>query len=186
MRLCDRDYVDAAQELECELAVVKAVAQVESRGTGFLPNGEPKILFEAHHFSRLTGHVYDKLYPKISSREWNRDLYTGGVDEHRRLRLAAELNRDAALQSASWGAFQIMGFNWRGCNCRSLQEFVNAMYAGESEQLHLFIAYIKSQGLAKLLQKKQWAAFAEKYNGRGFRNNKYDIRLEQAYKSFLS
>jgi N-acetylmuramidase len=46
----ESDYQAAAQSLGCEVAAVKAVAAVESAGHGFLPNGKPKILFEAHIF----------------------------------------------------------------------------------------------------------------------------------------
>jgi N-acetylmuramidase len=70
--LNDSDLQGAAQQLGCELVVLKAVADVESRGNGFLADKRPKILFEAHVFSRLTGHQYDGTHPGISSRVWNR------------------------------------------------------------------------------------------------------------------
>ena len=46
---------------------------------------------------------------------------------------AAHLNRIAALKSASWGKFQLMGFNYKLCGFNSLQAFVNAMYKNEEE-----------------------------------------------------
>jgi hypothetical protein len=42
------DYAQAAKDLGCELAAVKAVTEVEARGAGFFPSKRPKILFEAH------------------------------------------------------------------------------------------------------------------------------------------
>ena len=39
-----------AKALNVEVAVIKAVAEVESRGDGFLADGKPKILFKPHIF----------------------------------------------------------------------------------------------------------------------------------------
>lgn len=185
--ISERDYLDAAQELDCGVNVIKAVAQVESNGEAFLPNGEPKILFEAHHFSRLTNHKFDVTHSRISSKTWNRKLYIGGTKEHFRLQQAVTLDRNAALQSASWGMFQIMGFNWKRCGFNNLQAFVNAMYKDEGEQFKAFVQFIKSdKRLLTALQKRKWDKFAEAYNGPAYKENKYDIKLEQAYRRLLS
>ena len=61
--ISEGDYQAAAQSLGCEVAAIKAVASVESRGRGFLPSGRPKILFESHVFSKFTKHIYDPLSP---------------------------------------------------------------------------------------------------------------------------
>lgn len=185
-RLSERDYVDAAQALGCEVAAIKAVALVESSGSGMLPSGEPKILFEAHHFSRLTQGKYDVTHPRISSPTWNKKLYSGGAAEHFRLQQASKLDRKAALMSASWGMFQIMGFNWKACGYGNLQQFINAMYSGAAGQLKAFVGFIKSNPtLLNAIQKKKWKAFAKAYNGPGYAANSYDVKIEQAYKSFL-
>lgn len=185
-KIGERDYIEAAQELGCEVAAIKAVAQVEAGSDAELSDGSPKILFEAHHFSRLTNHKYDVTFPKISSRVWNKKLYVGGKGEHFRLQIATKLDRDAALQSASWGMFQIMGFNWAACGYKSLQDFINDMYAGEVGHLRAFVGFIrKNPSLLTAIRKKKWAAFASGYNGPAYRENNYDIKLEQAYRRFL-
>lgn len=185
-RISERDFVDAAQELECEVAAIQAVAEVESAGDAFLSNGEPKILFEAHHFSRLTNHKYDVTHPRISSPTWKKSLYIGGEGEHRRLQAAAHLDRQAALEATSWGMFQIMGFNWRQTRATSLQDFINTIYSGERGQLRLFVGFIKGDNrLLRAIQKKNWILFAKYYNGAGYSANKYDVKLEQAYKRAL-
>ena len=48
--LTEADYAAAAGRLGCSVAAIKAVAKVESKGSGFLPSGEPRILFERHVF----------------------------------------------------------------------------------------------------------------------------------------
>lgn len=184
--LTEDDYFMAAQALGCEVAAIKAVAQVEAAGNGFLSDGKPKILFEAHVFSRLTKGKYDITHPRISSRTWNQSLYQGGRREHYRLLVAGNLDREAALQSCSWGKFQIMGENWKACGFESLQEFVNSMYKDEQSQLKAFIGFLQTNGLVNALVKKNWKVFAKKYNGASFWKNHYDVKLETAYKKLIT
>jgi len=178
-----KDYEEAAAILGCEVAAIKAVAEVESSGSGFLEDGRPKILFEAHIFSRLTDHKYDKSDPDISSFSWNRSLYT--KDEHKRLEKACAINRSYGLQSASWGKFQIMGFNYSLCGFSRLQDFINAMYKSEKEQLKAFCEFIKTQKLERFLKEKDWGGFALRYNGKSYKENKYDEKLEKEYRANL-
>jgi len=104
-----------ATRLDVELAALQAVAEVESSGSGFLPapDRRPKILFEGHVFHRLTAGRYSATHPGISYPQWDRRRYSGSLaGEWKRLDKAAALDPVAAMQSASWGAFQIMGFNY--------------------------------------------------------------------------
>lgn len=110
--LDDADIVAEAQRLGCEPAAIWAVCEVESAGSGFLPDGRPKILFEAKAFHTQTDGAYDGSHPNISSPSWDRSLYgASGAHQYVRLAEAVALDREAALNSASWGRFQIMGFN---------------------------------------------------------------------------
>lgn len=183
-RLTQQDFVDAAATLKCEVAAIKAVAEVESRGAGFLPDGRPKILFEAHQFSRLTGRVWDKLYPNISSPKWKRELYLGGAKEYERLEQAIELDAPAAIQAASWGAFQIMGFNFQMAGFARPEDFVASMYTSEGAHLKAFVTFVHNLGLAKLIQSKSWEAFAKAYNGPRYKENEYDTKLAKAYAKY--
>ena len=186
MPLSNEDYQRAAQGPNLEPAKIKAVDQVESQGEGFLPSGEPKILFEAHWFSRLTDGKYDDSHPDISSPEWNPDLYEGGQGEHDRLQKAVEPNRNAALKSASWGRFQIMGLNWQKCGYKSLQAFINGMYESEREHLHAFISFLKSERLLGPLRNENWCAFARGYNGAQYQRQDYHTRLMNVYKEVVT
>ncbi|EKE77437.1 N-acetylmuramidase domain-containing protein [Gallaecimonas xiamenensis] len=183
--LTEADFAEAAKALGVEVAAVKAVAQVESQGDAFLASGKPKILFEAHKFSRFTQHRYDGSHPSISSRHWSRALYKGGEKEYDRLKDAMALDREAALKSASWGRFQIMGFNYQLAGFNSVEEMVKAMFASEAKQLAAFLAFIESAGLGKYLKTKDWAKFAEGYNGSGYKANHYDTKLKDAYQNSL-
>jgi hypothetical protein len=184
MALSIRDYQEAAEKLCLATAKIRAVDDIESQGSGFLESGEPKILFEAHWFSRFTDGKYNKSHPNISSPRWNRSLYEGGQAEHKRLQKAAKLNRTAALKSASWGKFQIMGYNWSECGFRSLQEFINAMYDSEKAHLGAFIGFMKSQDLVKPLKDEDWSTFARRYNGPSYAQNDYHTKLKEAFEKF--
>lgn len=186
MPLLEDDYKKAAEELGCEIATIRAVASVESSGNGFLPDGRPTVLFEAHIFHRLTKGRWDKLYLLLSTPKWNKSLYRGGAGEWDRLNAAATLDRAAALMSASWGAFQILGLNFPACGFTSVEDFAKEMSKSESRQLDLFIEFIKSRGLADELEHKDWTTFARLYNGARFRANSYDIHMAAAYEKFSS
>lgn len=73
----DAPYREAAEALGCDLAAVMAVAEVESRGDAFLPDGRPTVLFERHVFRRLTGGIHDRAAPDLSAASPRR-LRAGG------------------------------------------------------------------------------------------------------------
>jgi len=185
------DIASAAKELNVTDAHVRAVIDVETSGAGFLGKfGDdhrlPKILFEAHIFSRETGGQYDKTHHQLSSSHWKRDLYLGGVREHDRLRQAATLDFTAAYRSTSWGLFQIMGFNHAATGYERLQDFVGVQFVSEGMQLQCGIQFILSNGLEKYLQKKDWSGFANGYNGPEYKKNRYHEKLAGAFEQYNS
>lgn len=163
----EADYVAAAARLGVPEAAVRAVADVESNGVTNWADGRPPILFEAQWFSSLTGHRYDASHPGISSTTWNRALYIGGPAEYGRLAEATTLDRDAAMQSASWGAFQIMGLHWQELGYASPQAFVDAQQQ-PAGQLDAFVRFIRANPpIEDALRRQDWQAFALHYNGTG-------------------
>ncbi len=145
-----------------------------------MPTGEPKILFERHIFSKRTNGLFDKTNPGISNPVAGG--YGASASQHKRLQEAVILNRNAALMSASWGRFQVMGFNYALAGFNSLQEFVTAMYKGEREHLFAFVNYILNTSLGDELREKRWSDFARKYNGPDYKKNNYDVKMAEAYK----
>lgn len=176
------DVVAAAASLQCEPAAIWAVCDIESAGGGFLPDGRPKILFEAHIFGRLTGHRWDGTHPNISAPSWNRALYGASAGhQYDRLAEAIGLDRESALQSASWGMFQILGMNYAACGVADVEQYVAAMCAGEGAQLAAFSAFCRHGRLDRFLRAQDWTGFALGYNGPGEAANDYDAKLEAAY-----
>jgi hypothetical protein len=160
-------YRAAAARLAVDVPAIKAVADVESNGVTHWPSGRGPILFEAHWFGRLTGYRFNDSHPGISTRAWDRTLYQGGEAEYARLEEAAALDRKAALQSASWGAFQIMGFHYATLGFASPQAFVDRMQTADG-QLDIFVAFIKaSPAIEDALRRHDWHNFAAFYNGPG-------------------
>ena len=178
-----RDYKEAANQLDVEVEVIQAVAEVESARSGFFRDGRITILFEAHIFSQYTGHRYDRSHPRISSRRWNRTLYKGGTAEYSRLFEARALNEEAALLSCSYGSFQIMGFNYKLCGYRNVREFVRDQHTAKG-QIKALVNFIKNRGIQRHLKNRNWAAFAKAYNGSGYLLNKYDTKLARAYRKY--
>jgi len=183
-KLTEQDFIDAANILKCEVASVRAVAEVESGKTGgFCPDDFPATLFEGHVFYRYVGSTYAKNYPTICYPKWTREFYGKTWQEERgRLDSAIALNRNAALMSASWGRFQIMGFNHGICGCVTVQQFVTVMCKSEREQGRLFIEYVIHEGLADELRDRRWDDFARRYNGPLYQKNDYAGKLARAYK----
>lgn len=182
-------WKELARRLQVEEAALRAVAEVESAGSGFLPasDGRPKILFEGHIFHRLTAGRYSADYRNISYPKWDRRQYSGSLaGEWRRLDKAAALDQEAALQSASWGAFQIMGFNYALCGYDNVGRFVDRQAANAEGQVEAFANFLARPGspLIVPLRRKDWATFARLYNGPGFRQNRYDEKLAAAYAKY--
>ncbi|OAJ93219.1 N-acetylmuramidase family protein [Vibrio bivalvicida] len=183
--LCDQDFENAAMSLGCDIAAIKAVSDVESNGSGFLKCGKPRILFEAHKFSKYTQHKFDDSHPKISSKKWQRGLYLGGEKEYGRLQEAIELDSHAALLSTSFGRYQIMGFNYQAAGYNSVEDFVSDMFLSESKHLQSFVSFIQSNSqLHRALKAKNWPYFASLYNGPDYAQNSYDKKLERAYLNY--
>lgn len=186
--LTEEDMLEAATRAGIEVAALKAVRRVETGGrSGFLQNGSPVILFEGHIFwKQLENRGIDPqqhvsgneniLYPK-----WTTQYYQRGVAEYDRLNKAKLIDETAALASASWGLFQIMGFNFKACNYATVEAYVDDQYKGEKQQLESFLNFLRGSLALKALQNKNWAEFARYYNGPGYAANQYDTKMKTAY-----
>lgn len=167
-----------AERLGCEVDVVRAILTVEAGTSGFLPDGRPKILFERHKFHSFYDGVATPPADICSSSPGG---YVGGAGEYARLERAMAFDREAALWSASWGAPQIMGFNYKLAGYDSVEEMVAAFCDSEDAQLMAFATFIESVGLDDELRDKRWSDFARGYNGPNYHVNRYDARLIEAY-----
>lgn len=180
-----KDYSDLAKILDIDVNLISAVAKVETSCSPFLPDNRPNILFESHQFHILTEGAYDgHTAPDgsiISTNTWIRNYGAEGTHQYDRLQAAIKLDRNAALQAASWGSFQIMGFNYGICGFANVEAFVAAQCFSEVEHLKAFANFIKSTGAITKLKAKDWVGFAKSYNGPGYANNYYDTKIRNEY-----
>lgn len=186
--LTNADYATAAAVIGCAVEAIKAVSEVESKGAPFLASGKPKILFEPQIFGAKTHHRYDLLFPDVSRqhrlpRGHGVHGYGSMEDQWTKLKIAALLDRRAAIESASWGRFQILGKNWMFTGAGSLDGFLSVMFTSERSQLDGFVAFVKSQHLDGLLKRLDWRAFARGYNGSDFHRDNYDGKIAQKYRT---
>lgn len=183
-KLSGGDITAVAAALQCTSAAVHAVCDVESAGGGFLPDGRPKILFESHSFHTLTHGRFG--VSNISTPSWVRNYGPGGAHQYDRLAEAMKLDRAAALQSASWGMFQIMGSNHAACGFSDIEAMVAAMVESERRQLDAFSAFCRSERIDRFLESSPpaFALFAARYNGPGYAQNAYDVKLAGAFRKW--
>ena len=188
--------VAAAARLGVELATIYAVNEVESAGSGFLATGKPKILFERHVMHQRLALPRAEGDDQAALRRHADELaaqfpalvntkpggYIGGAAEHQRLAQARMIDALCANESASWGAFQIMGYHAERLGYASVDAFVRLMSQDENQQFEAFVRFIEADpALLKALKGKKWAAFAKAYNGPAYARNLYDVKLERAY-----
>lgn len=190
--LSEVDLIRAAQSIQCELPAIKAVSSVESQGTGFSPSGLIKILFERHKMyafvakkfgqaraDQLAAQMPDIVNPKSGG-------YVGKDAEHARLNRAIAIDEDCAYMSASYGMYQMMGFNHAVAGYGSAKEMYDAFVKeGEPAHLRAFVDFIKAdQNLLRAIRNKDWPSFARYYNGPAYTQNQYDTKMANAYKSY--
>jgi hypothetical protein len=185
LRMTRADVEKAAAFIGCEVAAMRAVMAVESRGSGFDAKNRPIILFEPHVFYRnLSGSDLQKAimlglaYPKWGQRPYPKDSYP-------RLELARGVNNEMAFRAVSVGIGQILGENFRLAGHKSAAEMFVAACDSEGEHLMQMVRFIKWSGLDGHLRRKNWAAFARGYNGPGYERNNYDDKLAAAYRRAL-
>lgn len=186
-KIDDTDYEEAAKELECEVAAIKAVAKTETGSYGsyfkFEDNDDyvPAILFERHHFHKYTNGKYDQ-FEDISN------PVAGGYGatsiQYAKLVKAYTLDKKAALKSASWGKFQILASNYATAGYASPEDFVFALSKSEKNQLKAFVSFIKADRvLLRSIRTKDWLSFAKRYNGP--RQKGYDLKMGRNYNASL-
>ncbi len=195
------DYERAAQALGVTVAHVRTVTEVEARGSGFLSDNRPIILFERHIFyrqlivPRKPGESVTELVGLRAMIVQQRpDLcnpkaggYGNSAQEWDRLTQARTYSDTAGLESASYGLFQIMGFNAARCGFGDVQSFFRAMSASEGDQLDAFVQFLLTDPTKRLqpaLKAQDWKTFAANYNGPNYAINQYDTKLAAAFKKW--
>ena len=178
-------FAQAAQLLGCEVAAVKAVAEVESRGSGFDAKNRPTILYERHVFARccVPKGKFNESNPDISaSTPYPKGSFGNTEQQWEKLAKAYALDPEAACKAPSWGIFQILGENHRACGFATAVEYARAMTTSPVAHLNAFVAFVQSdRRLLKAIRERDWPGFALAYNGKGYEVYQYDKKIAAAY-----
>jgi LysM repeat protein len=189
--ISEADYEAVAKRLGVSVAKIKAVASVESGGSGMLKPGQCKILYEPYSFHLETHGAHDLSHPNVSIPHYDKYAYgNGGQHQWDKWEEAKALDPEAAMKSTSYGRFQIMGDNYQACGYKDVQSYVAAMNKGEGEQLNAFANFIQANPeMHAALQKSDWTKFARAYNGPGQADDPggaYDVRIANAAQRFAT
>lgn len=157
---------------------------------GYLKDGRPMILFESHLFwkhlkneGKDPNALYEK-YKSILTPRWNaeaRSKYRVGAKEYERLDLAWSISKRAALKSASYGIFQLLGENYKEYGFEEVEFFLDEILENPISQVDIWLKYAKKYNILDALRNKDWARAARLYNGPGFEKNSYHTKLEKHY-----
>jgi|SRR5579862_5976866 len=173
----------ASDKLKVPALEIWTVLEVETSGCGYLADRRPQICFERHVFHRLTqGRFDDGNISDPTSGGYG----APGAHQYERLNLAVAKDREPALRSASWGIGQIMGENFALAGYSSVENFVIAMMQSEDHQIAAMADFLVCRKLHLALQAHDWSRFALRYNGPDYAINRYDQRLDAAYKKYSS
>lgn len=181
------DMRNLAVRLGCHPADLEAIAQVESNGFGWFPDGRMKILFEKHWFyKQLEGAVRTKAVKAgLARKSWISPAKGGYKDQataearYALLARAIKVDEEGAFNSISMGRFQIMGFNHELCGFLTAKAMWEAFLDSEQNQLQAFAEFLVGKGLVKALQTRDFARVEEVYNGGGL-NGVYAKKMKAA------
>ena len=188
----DNDYATTAKELGIEKEVLMAIASQESKHASFKAVKQATILFERHKMYRLlikkgntkaSVDALSKKYPSIVNED------SGGHNDmtsYEKLKIAKSIDYDCAIQSCSWGKFQVMGFHYANLYS-SPRELEKAMNMCELQQFKYFVLYLKkTNGMVNALKSKNWEEIATLYNGPKWKekNPEYANNIKRYYNQF--
>jgi hypothetical protein len=182
-------YIEsAAKRLGCEVAALRAVLSVESRGSGFDAKKRPIILFEPHVFYRQLARLPDSprtlnraVAAGLAYQKWGAKPYPKSSDgNYDRLARAIAIDEECAYRAVSIGLAQVLGENFEAAGHKSAKDMFVAATESEAAQIEQMIGFIRKNRLDDEIRRKDWKAFARGYNGPG-QVPKYSALLAKQY-----
>lgn len=130
-----------------------------------------------------------KYHSAVAEIESNGEGFAGGkvkqrFEKHIFTRLSAKMSTWRARQYAtSYGKYQILAANYKQCGFEKVEDFIKAQKSSEKAQDSAFIRFIQTTDLDSLLYGRNYKAFARRYNGKGYKRNRYDKKLKEKIES---
>jgi hypothetical protein len=163
-----------ANKIGIPVSTAAAILAVESSGKGIGSDGKLLIRFEPGIFKKYTNIAV------VASHKNN-------AAEHQTFTEACKLDKEAAYKSISMGIGQVMGFNAKRVGYANAEEMFNTFGQSLEAQIAAVFKFIATDSkLLDAAKTDDFATFAYKYNGSGYAANKYDVKLADAKKSFVS
>jgi len=185
-----------AKSIGLDYAIFMAFIMTESSGQGFDPaTGKIIIRFEASWFLRkldlfhipyqATPIYTDGTKTKIASyiiTAAEITFTTSTKDQAANwasFNNAWKISHTCAMLSTSWGAMQVMGFNYAACGFKTVDDMVTAMHT-EVGQITAAASFIQhTPSLLNALKARNYQRSAYFYNGENYRENNYDVTLQK-------
>lgn len=185
--LTDVDFKRVAADLGVDERMIRAVRKVEAPRGPYDEAGRPSILFERHIFHRVSGGRFSTGWPSLSAAKgYGPGGYGSFSSQYNKLAAACALDPDAAFQACSWGAFQVLGSNAKDCGFNSAWDMALSLTTGEGAHLDLFARFVRANNLVDELRAcrpgdaASCVPFVSRYNGPGYKQFGYDVKLAQA------
>jgi hypothetical protein len=168
------DYRRGAGALAAPSLNLMAVDAVESSGENFWLLGNkhvPPVRFEAHIFDARTGGRFRASHPHLSSPSWNPALAARSkAGAWAQLEEAMALDKRAAMESTSWGPFQIMGYHATALGYPSVEAMVDDVDGPDDDgQMDMFVRFVRAdRRLLNAIREGDWETWERVYNGGGY------------------
>lgn len=183
-RLTDEDFEIVARELGVEVAAIKAVVRIEAGAAmeGFWAPGVPIVNFDRSMYNTYAKKAVNKKGDKNA--KVPAGLTGFALRRWTKLTNMRRINAEGADIGTFWGMFQIGGFSYKLCGCKTIQEFVMLMSRSEFDQLELFAAFVVNTGYVDYIRRKDWAGFSRRYNGPSYAKRGYHTKMAAAYAKY--
>lgn len=170
-----------------------AFMDVEAPGSGFDPQGRPKILFEPHVFYRnLSGDQRATAVAQgLAYKSWGTKPYGKESEQYPKLERAMKINETAALKATSCGRGQILGENFAAAGYDSPQAMFLDFMEDEENHIEAMVNFMIHVGIdddlraLAALKRPTTAAdcvpIVRVYNGSGYAKNGYDTKFARAH-----
>jgi hypothetical protein len=186
-KITEAQFQAVAEDLGISVSLVKAVRKVEAPRGAFDITGKPTHLYERHVFARNTipKGRFNASHPSISGPPYGPGGYGSFSSQFGKLTDACFLDPEAAFRACSWGAFQVLGENAVALGYSSALHMALELTRSEAAHLDSFVRFVKTNRLVGFLQQirpgdpDSAIPFVSRYNGPGFRQFNYHIKLVQ-------
>jgi N-acetylmuramidase len=183
-----------ARDLICSIRQLRTVAAVESAGSGWNADGLPAILWERHHFwQRTAGKFGVQWYSNPRPGDYTQDANRNGRnDSWEKLLLAlgglfGTGNPVTAFECASWGKFQVMGWQAQSLGYANALDMAFSLRDSEAGHYEMLKRFIRVNNLGPAMRAingdpDRCRPFARGYNGAAYEKGRYHIKLAEAYR----